>query len=138
MPLSPAAAGRIAGVSRSMISKEVKAGRIPAAINNATGHISILEEDLQAWLDRRVKRDSIPEPKEKPVMPRPDAPKIEALTQALADTRATVARLEGQAEVTAARLADLASDRDAWRAQAERLSEARPVPVGLWSRIFGR
>lgn len=145
MPLSPAAAGRIAGVSRSMISKEVKAGRLPATINNATGHISILEADLQAWIDRRVKRDSIPEPKEKPVAPPPaatppTAPEVEALRADLAETRAMVARLEGQAEVTAARLADLSADRDAWRAQAERLSEARavPVPVSLWTRLFGR
>jgi len=124
-----------------MISKEVKSGRLPATINNSTGHISILEADLQAWLDRRVKRDSIPEAKAAPPPPAAApaaAPQIEALTQALAETRATVARLEGQAEGMTARLADLASDRDAWRAQAERLSEARPAPVGILARIFGR
>ena len=57
----------------------------------------------------------------------------------LAAAKEALARAEGQAEVTAARLIDLAADRDAWRSQAERLAlETRPVvPVSLWTRIFG-
>lgn len=139
MPLSPAAAARIAGVSRSLISKEVKAGKIPATINNETKHIAILERDLQAWMDRRVQRDVPPEEEAPPPAAAPAVPpEVETLRADLAETRAMVARLEGQAEVTAARLADLAADRDAWRAQAERLSEPRPVPVGFFARLFGR
>lgn len=62
-----------------------------------------------------------------------------ALREELATTKQALARMEGQAEATTARLVDLAADRDAWKAQAERLaSEPRTVaPVSLWSRIFG-
>ena len=62
-----------------------------------------------------------------------------ALREELATTKQALARMEGQAEATTARLIDLAADRDAWKAQAERLaSDLRPVaPVNLWSRIFG-
>ena len=62
-----------------------------------------------------------------------------ALREELATTKQALARMEGQAEATTARLIDLVADRDAWKAQAERLaSEPRPVaPVSLWSRIFG-
>ena len=62
-----------------------------------------------------------------------------ALREELAATKQALARMEGQAEATTARLVDLAADRDAWKAQAERLaSEPRTVaPVSLWSRIFG-
>lgn len=135
MLLSPAAAARIAGVSRSLVSKEIKAGRLLASVKN-NGHQSISEADLKDWMERRIQRDNVPEDE----APAPQAPaqvptQVEALTQALADTRATVARMEGQAEGMTARLADLAADRDAWRAQAERLS-ARPVSI--WSRILGR
>ncbi|WP_267168820.1 hypothetical protein [Sulfitobacter sp. F26169L] len=62
-----------------------------------------------------------------------------ALREELATTKQALARMEGQAEATTARLIDLAADRDAWKAQAERLaSDLRPVvPASLWSRIFG-
>ena len=60
------------------------------------------------------------------------------LREELATTKQALARMEGQAEATAARLIDLAADRDAWRQQAERLaSETRPVTVSLWTRLFG-
>lgn len=61
------------------------------------------------------------------------------LREELATTKEALARAEGQAEVTAARIIDLAADRDAWRQQAERLaSHTQPViPVSLWTRIFG-
>lgn len=66
-------------------------------------------------------------------------PDEDALREELAATKQALARMEGRAEATTARLIDLAADRDAWRAQAERLaSEPRPVaPVSIWSRVFG-
>lgn len=138
MPLSPAAAARIAGVSRSLISKEVKAGRLPASINNETRHISINEADLQTWMDRRVQRDALPE-HETPAAPAADGGQIEALKQELAETKIALAKMEGQAEATAARLSDLTADRDAWRTQAQQLaSEAKAVPVSFLGRLFGR
>jgi chromosome segregation ATPase len=139
MPMSPAAAAKKAGVSRSLISREIKSGAIPATLKN-NGHHSISESDLQDWMDRRTERAPAPEPARPDTVTRPaDHDRIEALTHKLATTKEALARLEGQAEATAARVADLAADRDAWRAQAERLSEARTVAAsGIWSRIFGR
>lgn len=60
-----------------------------------------------------------------------------ALREELATTKTALARLEGQAEATAARLVDLARDRDAWRSQAEALSRTiGERRAGFWSRIF--
>ena len=66
-------------------------------------------------------------------------PNENALREELATTKQALARMEGQAEATTARLIDLAADRDSWKAQAERLaSEPRPVArVSIWSRFFG-
>lgn len=137
MPMSPAAAAKIAGVSRSLISREIKSGTLPATLKN-NGHHSISDADLRDWMDRRTERAPAPEPTTTEPVTRPaDHDRIEALTHELATTKEALARLEGQADATAARVADLVSDRDAWRAQAERLSEARPVvPVSLWQRLF--
>lgn len=53
------------------------------------------------------------------------------------DQIATVARLEAENCQLHERLDELRADRDAWRAQAERLaSETRPA--GIFFRIFGR
>lgn len=132
MPLSPAAAAKIAGVSRSLISKEIKSGALPATLRN-NGHHAIERADLDLWMSRRTDRAKAPEP---PVTRHETI--NETLDRELVMMREAVARLEGQAEVTAARLADLAADRDAWKEQAQRLaSEPRSAAsVSLWSRIF--
>jgi len=52
-----------------------------------------------------------------------------------ADTETAELRVENR--MLRERLDELRSDRDAWREQAERLSEARQ-PVGILGRIFGR
>lgn len=137
MPLSPAAAAKIAGVSRSLISREIKSGALQAVRKN-NGHQSINEADLDDWMSRRTERADAPDTA--PKTSHTPAPEVEAITGELAAMRETVARLEGRAETTEARIADLVSDRDAWRAQAERLaSESRPVvPVSIWARLFGR
>ena len=140
MPLSPAAAAKIANVSRSLISREIKSGALPATLKN-NGHHAVAEADLREWMSRRTDRATAPDPvpaataADRPV----DASHIEVIAQELATTKEALARLEGQQEATAARLVDLAADRDAWRDQAQRLaSEARTIVVpGIWSRIFG-
>lgn len=78
-------------------------------------------------------------PEDIPAITPDTIPYEHALREKLATTKQALARMEGQAEATTARLIDLAADRDAWKAQAERLaSNLRPVvPVSLWSRIFG-
>ena len=59
------------------------------------------------------------------------------LREELATAKEALARAEGQAEVTAARIIDLAADRDAWRAQAEALSKTIGEPrTSFWSRFF--
>lgn len=60
------------------------------------------------------------------------------LREELATTKEALARMEGQAEATAARLIDLAADRDAWRQQAERLASEPRTSAGFFGRIFGR
>ena len=143
MPLSPAAAAKIAGVSRSLISREIKSGHLPATLRN-NGHHAIERPDLEAWMSRRTDRATAPDPvpattpaeaPERPV----DTSQVDELRQELATTREALARLEGQQAATSARLVDLAADRDAWRDQAQRLaSDAKAVPLSLWGRIFGR
>ncbi len=133
MPLSPAAAAKIAGVSRSLISKEIKSGVLPATLKN-NGHHAIERPDLDAWMSRRTERSAAPEPP----ATRHEPPIDEVLRQELTMMREAYARLEGKHEATAARLDDLAKDRDAWRAQAEQLaSDAKAAQLSLWSRIFG-
>lgn len=137
MPLSPAAAAKIAGVSRSLISREIKAGNLHATTKN-NGHKSIKETDLDDWIDRRTERAQIePEKAAVPVKADADSDKIKVLEAELASTMQALARLEGQAEATTARLSDLAADRDAWRQQAERLA-SEPRPIGIVARLFGR
>ena len=136
MPLSPAAAAKIAGVSRSLISKEIKSGVLPATLKN-NGHHAIEQADLDLWMSRRTARATPPEPEAVTRHP----PTIdEVMRQELEMLREAYARLKGHQDATAARLDDLAKDRDAWRDQAQRLAsdaKAVPVPVSIWGRIFG-
>lgn len=127
MPLSPAAAAKIAGVSRSLISKAVKSGELVGSRNNR-GHIQINRADLDNWMSRRTMRAKA-EPEAAP-----DANQD-------SDQTARIASLETEVKEVRARLDDALADRYAWRAQAERLAETRqPVihPVGIFGRIFGR
>lgn len=135
MPLSPAAAAKIAGVSRSLISREIKCGALPATLKN-NGHHAVERVDLDAWMSRRTERAEAPEAPTSPE-PAPDqAGKVDVLTFELMATKEALARLEGRAEADAARIADLSKDRDAWRAQAEKLASDLK-PISLWSRLFG-
>lgn len=141
MSLSPAAAAKIAGVSRSLISRAIKAGDLKATLRN-NGHQAIARPDLDEWMSRRTVRASHLEPA--PEAPQPvtrhaeDAARIESLEADLAQVRERLAKMEGEAAATAARITDLTGDRDAWRAQAARLAEASHArPTGLFARLFG-
>lgn len=145
MSLSPAAAAKIAGVSRSLISRAIKAGDLKATLRN-NGHHGVERPDLEDWMSRRTERATAPEQAtEAPVVPEPapvrdpsDIARIEDLEGELRMVRERVARLEGEAAATAGRLTDLATDRDAWRAQAEKLADSQTRPTGLLARLFGR
>lgn len=142
MSLSPAAAAKIAGVSRSLISRSIKSGDLKATLRN-NGHQSIDRADLDDWMSRRTERARHPEPA--PEAPQPvtrhanDVTRIAELEASLAEVREKLSRMEGEATATSARITDLANDRDAWRAQAERLAGGSHTrPAGLLARIFGR
>lgn len=144
MSLSPAAAAKIAGVSRSLISRAIKSGDLKATLRN-NGHQSIDRSDLDDWMSRRTERASHPEPTQKDPAPGPevtrhadDVARIAELEANLAQVRERLAKMEGEAAANTARITDLANDRDAWRAQAERLAEASHARPGLLARIFGR
>ena len=140
MSLSPAAAAKIAGVSRSLISRAIKAGDLKATLRN-NGHQSIARPDLDDWMSRRTERATHPEAvSDVQAVTRhaEDTGRIAELEAKLADVREKLSRMEGEAAATSARLTDLANDRDAWRAQAERLAEASHArPAGLFARLFG-
>ena len=87
-------------------------------------------------MSRRTERASHPE-----IPPATlEVARISELEATLAETRERLSRMEGEAAATSARIADLVNDRDAWRAQAERLAEAsHPRPAGgLLARLFRR
>ena len=140
MSLSPAAAAKIAGVSRSLISRAIKAGDLKATLRN-NGHQAVERSDLEEWMGRRTERASHPETVSdvRPVTRNADdVARIESLEAKLSEVREKLSRMEGEAAATAARIEDLANDRNAWRQQAERLAEASNARPGLLSRIFRR
>lgn len=150
MPLSPAAAAKRSGVSRSVISRALKDGSLRGTRKN-NGHWSIDEDHLDAWLGRVTHRAD-----EKPAQAahHPDdiariaelETVVENLRAELADTshaeqksREELAAVTAKLETVEASIDDLKSDRDHWRDQASRLaaSHARSRP-GVFERIFGR
>jgi len=164
MPLTPSAAAKRAGVSRSLISRATKSGELKATKRN-NGHLSIEEADLDEWMNRRVQRDK--KPKSEQAMPdyvtSHDQNKIDTLTAELSAVREELskalqdlARAEGVAAATDDRIADLSAriddltkqaeavtdDRDSWKEQAQKLTDqlaeaSKPRP-GILSRLFGR
>lgn len=141
MPLSPAKAATIAGVSRSLISKALAAGELIGVKRN-NGHWSISQEDLAAWMGQTITRAeslaTAPEPLPTPI----DPIGLEALQIELkAATAASQEAREGLAAANARLVAmediisNLKADRDAWRAQAEVLASR---PRGVLAKIFGR
>lgn len=119
MPLSPAAAAKIADCSRSLISKAVKSGELDGARNNR-GHIQINRADLDNWMSRRTMRAKA-EPEAAPETPE----------------TARVAALEVEVREVRARLNDALADRDAWRRQAEKLAEAGQPVIRSRSFLWG-
>jgi hypothetical protein len=141
MPLSPAKAATIAGVSRSLVSKALAAGELVGVKRNS-GHWSITEEDLTAWMGQAITRAespvAAPEPPPTPV----DPTGLEALQVELkAATAASQEAREGLAAANARLgaledvISNLKADRDAWQAQAEVLASR---PAGFLAKIFGR
>lgn len=126
--LSPRQAATRAKCGRSSIMRALSSGYL-RAIRDNSGKWQIAPEALDDWLSlrRSPDRQSPDHPSEPPLVTPSDTP----------ETLARLAATEMRAEMLAAQVEDLKHDRDAWRAQAERLvSEARPV--GILARLFGR
>lgn len=145
MPMSPAAAAKRAGVSRSVVSRALKDGKLRGVRKN-NGHWSIPEDALDEWLSSVTTRAPA-EPKpalEAPEHHPDDLARIEQLEAELKaaieagqGTREELAAMKATIEEVRKSLDDLRNDRDAWRDQAQRLaSEARPV--GIFARLFRR
>ena len=141
MPLSPAKAATVAGVSRSAISKALASGQLVGVKRN-NGHWSITEKDLADWMEHTISRADSTSAAPEPHSNRSDLAEMETLREELKaaaaagqDARegltAANARLEALEEV----ISNLKADRDAWQAQAKALA-ARPG--GFIARIFGR
>ena len=112
--------------------KRVKLRRLPVSIGN----------DGLA----RVRVDFDDFPPVRPALPAPDATRtgrsgsLEAMERQITDLRAELAARPQKAvlEALEGRIIDLQSDRDAWRAQAERLATPERPPASLFARLFGR
>jgi hypothetical protein len=141
MPLSAAKAATIAGVSRSLVSKALAAGALVGVKRNS-GHWSIMEEDLAAWMGQAITRAeshaAAPEPHPELVDPtglEALQAELRAATTAGQEAReglaAANARLDAMGEI----ISNLKADRDAWQGQAEVLSLRSG---GFLARIFRR
>lgn len=145
MPLSPAAAARIADVSRTTIMRAIRDGSLPAATDNQTRLNRIERTDLDAWMASRTTRapaDPAPLPAAaaEPVTSHDESPELVSLRTEVLDLRSQVARLEGAAEAAAERLRDAQERRDEWKAMADKLADRdRSQPRhGFLARLFGR
>ena len=115
-PMSPAQAAQYAEVSRRTIMRAIEALELQARRDNRN-HWKIDPQDLDKWAcahcapSEHVHADA-------PILPTA-APSQDALDLAVART---------ENEQLRERLADVERDRDAWRAQAERLSKTLSSP----------
>lgn len=141
MPLSPAKAATVAGVSRSVISKALASGQLVGVKRN-NGHWSITEKDLADWMANTISRADSTSAAPEPHFTRSDLAELETLREELmAATFATQEAREGLAAANARLealeevIANLKADRDAWQAQAKALASR---PGGFFARIFGR
>jgi len=141
MPLSPAKAATVAGVSRSVVSKALASGQLVGVKRN-NGHWSITEKDLADWMGNTITRANSPPAAPEPHPKRSDLAELETLRAEL--TAATAAAQEAREELAAANarlealeeiISNLKADRDAWQAQAKTLASR---PGGFFARIFGR
>jgi len=121
MPLSPAKAAEIAGVSRSLISKEVKSGKLTATKNNR-GHISIEEDDLNDWMSRRTERSSSPKPEP-----------VQQVTRH--EDAERIAGLEVRVEMLTGQLDEMREERGKLLNMIEAFSQPKS---SWWQRMTGR
>lgn len=118
--LSPNAAAKLTGVSRSAIMRALANKSLFAQRDNKN-RWQISPDDLEKWVDSRP--DTL-------VQVRSETGHVPDLSGELASSRTEVRLLREQ-------LDDTKADRDAWRSQAEALSKTiGEGRTGFWSRIF--
>lgn len=139
MKLSPAAAAKRAGVSRSVISRALKEGSLVGVRKN-NGHWSIQEADLEAWLEKQTARLTDARPPDTHEFT--ESLKVRELTDQLTAKTVELAEVKARLDIIEASVADIRQERDAWKSQAETLAaatrdvshtQARP---GLLRRLF--
>ena len=122
--LSPRQAATRAGCGRSSIMRALASGELPAIRDNKNAW-QIDAEALDRWADKRPGQSPDHEPvTEDQIRPDRTTP---------TDTPETLIRLA----VAEARLADVTAERDRLAVMLEKALEPRPIPVSIWSRIFG-
>ena len=111
---SPQEASVVAKVSRKTIMDAINAQRLNATRNNRN-HWVIASDDLEAWIASRVQ---------------PPAKVITTDTSNVTITQKDIeiSTLKVQVNAKDATIADLRTERDDWKAQAQR---------SMWSRLFG-
>lgn len=131
--LSPVQVAERCKTSRSAVMRALYSGALPSKRDNRQ-RWRIAPEDADAWAGQRSDTaEALSEHRPEPAR------------TVLSDTPETMMRLavaEARLADAQASLAEVKADRDAWKAQAERLtSEPRSVPVAsgsFWSRLLGR
>jgi hypothetical protein len=123
--LTPNKAAAHAHVSRSAIMRAISSKTLKATRDNRN-RWQIELADLEVWAADR------------PVTATSDRSTPEHMSGHNRDQVADMARLEAENGQLRARLDEIREDRDAWRAQAERLSETGKPVIGILDRIFGR
>lgn len=123
--VSPSKAAQIAGVSRWTIIRAIQKSEIEGLRDNRN-HWQVNEKSLQSWCDARDARDAhtvhAQEDAHQPAQPDPQV-------------IGRMSELETENRMLYRQLDDIKQDRDAWKDQAQRLSEHRP---GFWETLFGR
>ncbi len=123
MMLSLSQAAKAAGISKSTLSTALKTGRLSYVAKSSAGYQIDPAELFRVFAPNA----SLPVPvtdSEPPLEPMPNASLLMREVELLRD-----------------QLADIRTDRDAWRDQAQRLAltdQRAPARPGMWSRIRGR
>lgn len=103
--LTPAQAAKKVGVSRSTISRALKS-HVLTGVRGNNNRWTIAEEDLLNWSMHTVQNSS--------------ENQIDASNEELHELRSKVSVQAVKIEMLEARIVDLKTDRDEWRAQARR------------------
>ena len=127
--MSPNAAAKITGISRSAIMRAIDAKVLPARRDNKNRWL-ISQEDLQAWTADRPEQDRTISDIARTVT-EADPSIMEALTQARIELAGAKAEASGLRE----RVADAQAEIDRLAGLLGRALEPRP---GLLSRLFSR